>query len=68
MKISKNITISFTEDEVKEIIAEKCRTEGYTNIKAKDVILDVGTESNGFGTMEREMPIFKGCRVVSLGE
>jgi hypothetical protein len=63
MKINRNITINLTEEDVKEIIAEKCRAEGYTNVKAENVTLEVGQELQGYGPMEHNVVRFKGCRI-----
>ena len=63
MKLDKNITINLTEQDVKEIIAEKCRAEGYTNIKAENVTLEVGQELKGYGLMEHNEIVFKGCKI-----
>lgn len=63
MKIDKNITINLTEDDVKEIIVEKCQREGYVNVRAEDVILKVGEEVRGYGPGEYTTCVFKGCTI-----
>ena len=45
------------------IKAEKCRVEGYSNVKAEHVTLEVGQELQGYGPMEHNVLRFKGCRI-----
>ena len=68
MKIGNNITISLTPTEIKELIAEKCREQGYTTVEAKDVTFDVGMELQGYGQGEHNEVVFRGCRISSKGE
>ena len=67
-RIEKNITINLTPDELKELIAEKCREQGYTTVEAKDVTFDVGMELQGYGQGEHNEVVFRGCRISSKGE
>ena len=68
MKIGNNITITLTPTEIKELIAEKCREQGYTTVEAKDVTFDVGMELQGYGQGEHNEVVFRGCRISSKGE
>ena len=65
MKIGNNITITLTPTEIKELIAEKCREQGYTTVEAKDVSFDVGTELRGYGMAEHEEVVVRGCTIHS---
>ena len=67
-QVDKNITINLTPYEFKELIAEKCREQGYKNVKASDVTFDVGTELRGYGMAEHEEVVFRGCHIHSKGE
>ena len=62
MKIKKNITINFSEDDVKQIIAEHVKREGYeTTVENVDIF--VGSRLEGFGMAEHPVYYFKGCNV-----
>ena len=63
MNISKSITIHLTEDDVKEIIAERIRSQEGLNVAADDVTLRVGTECRGYGMAEHDVTVFKSCDV-----
>lgn len=65
LQVDKNITINLTPDELKELIAEKCREQGYTTVEAKDVTFDVGTELRGYGMAEHEEVVFRCCTIHS---
>ena len=47
MNIKKNITIRLSGDDVKEIIADYLKKEGYS-VEAKDVRLTVGSRTVGY--------------------
>ena len=62
MKIEKNITINFSEEEVKEIIADYLSKKGY-EVTPDDVQLSVGSRTKNWGTSEYELIYFKGAYV-----
>lgn len=62
MEIKKNITINLSEDDVKQIIVEYVKREGY-EVSIKDVHLSIGSRIEGFGMAERPVYYFKGCNV-----
>lgn len=62
MEIKKNITIEFSEKDVREIIAAYLQGEGY-NVIESDVRLDVGTRLEGYGMGEHPVTYFKGAYV-----
>ena len=62
MNITKNITINLSKKDVKELIAEYCRQNGY-EVKAEDVNLLVRRRYVGFGSMEHEECCFDGAKV-----
>ena len=67
MNIKKKITISLSEADVKEIVAEYLTKEGYKVIPS-DVKLEVGTKWVGYGKDEHQEPYFKECTAVVKGE
>ena len=58
MKIKKNITIELSENEVKEIVAEYLRTEGY-EVTTEDVKISVKQKLVGPRMNERYEPCFE---------
>lgn len=57
MNIKKNIEFHLSEDDVKEIIADYLKKEGYS-VEAGDVVLRVGRRSVGYGPMEHDEVCF----------
>ena len=62
MEIKKNITIKLSENDVKEIIADFLKRDGY-NVTVDDVSFSVGTRCEGFGTAEHYVSCFNGAFV-----
>ena len=62
MEIKKNITIELSENDVKEIIADYLKREGY-RVTAEDVSLSVGSRIEGYGMGEYEVNYFKAAYV-----
>ena len=62
MDIKENITISFDKNELKHVIAQYVRSKGY-KCESKDVHFNVGTEWQGYGLVEYEKTVLKGCDV-----
>lgn len=60
MEIKKNITIELSENDVKEIIVDYLKREGY-EVKVGDVDCSVGTRCEGFGRSETYIHYFKGA-------
>ena len=67
MQIKKKLTISLTESDVKEIIADYVIQQGFKATK-DDVNLVVGNEWHGYGMGEYQSPVFKECTVNVKGE
>ena len=57
MNIKKNITFHLSEGDVKEIIADYLKKEGYS-VEASDVMLRVGRRSVGYGPMNHDVICF----------
>ena len=64
MEINKEVTINLTPDDVKEIITEYCKREGY---KADHIHFKVNTHLEGYGMGEYEVTEFEGCTVTCKG-
>lgn len=62
MEIKKNITIELSENDVKEIIADYLKREGYA-VKSDDVSFSIGTRCEGYGMAETYINYFKGAFV-----
>lgn len=60
MEIHEDITINFSENETKEIIAEFLRRKGY-ECTSKNIYFSIGTELRGYGMSKYETTVFKGC-------
>lgn len=67
MKINKRLTISLTENDVKEIIADYIVQQGF-KVTTEDVKLVVTSEWRGYGMGEYQSPCFKECTVTVKGE
>lgn len=62
MKIEKNFTATLSENDVKEIIADHFKKEGY-NVTSNDVSISVGKELRGYGMCEYETVCFRSASV-----
>lgn len=62
MEIKKNITIELSENDVKDIIVDYLKREGYV-VVAKDVRLSVGSRLEGYGMAEHPVNYFEGAFV-----
>lgn len=58
MEIKKNITINLSENDVKEIITDYLKREGY-DVTVNDVTLSIGSRCEGYGDAEHEVVYFK---------
>lgn len=67
MSINKKLTISLSEDDVKEIVAAYLVQEGF-KVTKKDVSLIVTNEWRGYGMGEYQAACFKECSVTVKGE
>ena len=67
MNITKKLTISLNESDVKEIVAAYLVQEGF-NVTKNDVKLVVSNEWHGYGIGEYQEPVFKECKVTVKGE
>lgn len=67
MQIKKKLTISLTESDVKEIIADYVVQQGF-KVTKDDVNLVVANEWKGYGMGEYQAPVFKECTVNVKGE
>ena len=62
MKIIRDIVINFTQEDVKEIIADYVKRQGY-KVTTDDVTLSVGSKTVGYGMQEYEKTYFTGACV-----
>lgn len=62
MEIKKNITIELSENDVKEIIVDYLKREGYA-VSIDNVSLSVGSRIEGYGIGEHEVNYFKAAYV-----
>lgn len=62
MEIKKNITIELSENDVKDIIVDYLKREGYA-VTAKDVRLSVGQKLEGYMMDEHYVTYFEGAFV-----
>lgn len=67
MNITKKLTISLNETDVKEIVAAYLVREGF-KVTAKDVELVVANEWRGYGMGEHQIAVFKECKATIKGE
>lgn len=67
MNIIKKLTISLSEQEVKEIVADYVVSQGF-KVTTDDVKLVVTNEWHGYGLGEYQAPRFKECTVSVRGE
>lgn len=66
MDIKKNITITLSEEDVKEIISDYLNRNGYV-VKKDNVTLSVGSRIEGYGMGEHPVNYFQ-CASVKCGE
>lgn len=67
MKFNKKLTITLTEQDVKEIVADYIVSQGF-KVTPEDVELIVSTESRGYGMGEYQTTVFKECSVTVKGD
>lgn len=67
MNITKKITISLSESDVKEIVADYIVQQGF-KATPDDVELIVKNEWRGYGMGEHQEPCFRECKVTLKGE
>ena len=67
MNIEKKITITLSEIDVKGIVADYLKKEGF-KVSPNDVTLSVGIDWVGYGMDERQVAHFKECTAVVKGE
>ena len=67
MNITKKLTISLNESDIKEIVADYLIKEGF-KVTKNDVELIVGSEWRGYGMGEYQTPVFKECKITIKGE
>ena len=60
MNIEEKITITLSENDVKEIVSEYLTKKGYV-VSAGNVSIEVGYEWIGYGRDEHSVPRFKKC-------
>lgn len=66
MDIKKNITITLSEEDVKEVISDYLNRNGY-EVKKDNVTLNVGSRLEGYGMGEHQVHYFQ-CASVKCGE
>ena len=62
MKIKNNTVIELTESDVKDIIVEHFKKNGY-DVSNENVTFSVGTRLEGYGMAEHQVTCFNGARV-----
>lgn len=62
MEIKKNITVELNENDVKKIIVDYLKRDGY-EVSENNVTLSVGTRLEGYGMAEHQVTYFKGAYV-----
>lgn len=67
MKFNKKMTISLSENDVKEIVADYMVAHGF-KVTTEDVKLVVAKEWHGYGMGEHETAVFRECTVTVKGE
>lgn len=66
MDIKKNITITLSEEDVKEIISDYLNHNGY-EVRKDNVTLSVGSRLEGYGMAEHPVCYFQ-CASIKCGE
>ena len=67
MKVKKNININLSEDDVKQVIIDYLKKDGYEVIK-DDINFSIGIRLAGHRFAEYKQPYFKGVCVSSSSE
>lgn len=67
MKFNKKLTVTLTETDVKEIVADYMVAHGF-KVTTDDVKLVVENRYYGYGLGEYQSPCFKECTVTVKGE
>lgn len=67
MKFNKKMTISLSETDVKEIVADYMVAHGF-KATTEDVMLVVANEYHGYGMGEYQTAVFRECIVTVKGE
>lgn len=65
MNIEKKITISLSEDDIKNLVADYLVKEGY-KVTSENVKLSVKTRWEGYGMAEHQVPYFEECTVTTI--
>lgn len=66
MDIKQCIKIELTESDLKKIVLEFVKKEGY-RVNLNDINFDVGTVWHGYGMGEFEETVLKGCTIKCSG-
>lgn len=67
MNIVEKLSITLSEKDVKEIVAEYLTHKGY-RVTADDISFHIGKDYQGYGPMEYEVLVFNKCVAVVKGE
>lgn len=67
MKFNKKMTISLSETDVKEIVADYMDAHGF-KVTTEDIKLVVANEYRGYGMGEYQTAVFRECTVTVKGE
>lgn len=67
MNIESKITITLSENDVKEIVADYLNKKGY-KVSVDNVTLSVGIDWVGYGMDEHQVARFKECTAVVKGQ
>ena len=63
MKVNRNITIELSENELKKLVVEHLKKEGY-DVKVENINFSVGSKIEGDDYLsEHQVLYFKGCTV-----
>lgn len=62
MDITENITITLTEKDLQELIEESMEKKGF-KLEGK-IVINVGTQTVGYGTNEHDTTVFKNITTV----
>lgn len=67
MNIHEKLSITLSERDVKEIVADYLTHKGY-RVTTDDISFHIGRGYEGYGPMEYEVLVFKKCVAVVKGE
>lgn len=67
MDVEKKITITLSENDVKEIVSKYLTNSGY-DVPPENVKLVVSNKWVGYGMSEHQQPYFKECTAVVRGD